>query len=220
MCKPTTVSSVQKDQLRTGRLEATVVAVLTIISSVVYTVKLFKWSEENIDSYVNQSQIVEEQEKIRHLCKIVVLFSLTGNALAFLSSIPVFYATWAPTVAECRLRRHAVLPYIFVHIFLFVTAINKLALAYLFFGESDKDMFSYRGLDVVTDGLALFLMVVYFMNLQRKPKALCQADPLADQEAYVGDSNTKDAMLVTCKQGYSKLKEEPIYVDDTPVPVV
>jgi len=224
MCKPTTdqentTGTTEKERvyaLHTGRLEATVVAGLTIISSLIYTIKLYKWSEQNIEVYANQTDIVEEQHRIRRLCHLVVSFSLIGNALAIISSAPVFYAVWPSVVAECRKRRYFVIPYILVHVFLFVTAINKLVLAYVFFGKEDRDLFSARGLDVVTDGLALFLMTAYFLNLQWKPKAMLQEIP-SPKQLEGGDNDHKEKNTNAHKEGYSKLEEEPMFVDGTPI---
>uniref|UniRef100_A0A7M5V964 Transmembrane protein n=2 Tax=Clytia hemisphaerica TaxID=252671 RepID=A0A7M5V964_9CNID len=157
---------------KTMRLEAIVVAVLTMVSSTVYTVKMYNWWHDKMELYIYASEL--EAWRMRRLCQTLVWFSVIGNIMVFVSSIPVLFAALPKSLMERCQRRHHLLPFIFVQIFTMITAINRLMLTFIFSESATNDsnldfakLYEIRSLDIVTSALALFLICAFYRDLKK-----------------------------------------------------
>ena len=157
---------------KAGRVETGIVAALTMLNSVVNTVKQQKYWHRNLDRFIMQADTGNGRHKIEHLCHIIMGMTYLMNTLIFVSCLPVFYTILSGNFAVCRQRRHGLLPFILIHIFTLISSFNRMVLTTLLTearSSNTGDIFSYISvyiLDISIDTIALFLMISFYRNLR------------------------------------------------------
>lgn len=152
--------------MNSGRIEALVVALLTMLSSVLYVLKLSQWiSNDGIKPYIEGLTSLNDQEQVKRVCNAVVYVSIAGNVASFLTSLPLFFVV-SKDMETNRRRKYALLPYICCHVILCVTALNRLLMSVVLTNEGIvMKVMSVRIFDVLTLTLSVLLIGLYYRDL-------------------------------------------------------
>ena len=179
------------------RLEAFLVAILTMASSTVYIYKLSDWaSQDSIKTILANSVMTEvEQDDVKHVFDSLLYLSIIGNVFSFLTSLPLFLVI-TKNMETNRKRRYALLPYILCHTILGVTAFNRLLLTFMLSENSvSGHVISVRAFSFATIFLSLVLIGMYYYNLSNYTTTF--------------NKTTVDDQKTSTKE-YQKLEEENV----------
>lgn len=209
-----------------GRVECGIVAGLTMLNSVVNSIKVQRYWTKNLDSFIMKADTSYARHRVEHVCHIIMAMTYLMNALIFASCLPVFHTISSSNFSACRQRRHGLLPFILIHIFTLVSSFNRMMLAILL---SEASGISTTGgritteinvyiLDISIDAIALLLMVSFYRNL--RSYKVDSKEPMApmmnnDIEASPTTKHSQRKIIVTGKAaiGYSQFNDSNDFVN-------